>query len=57
MPLNLIKLCVGVTDIKHLEGWQKQRRKATKQKFSRHVTRNWPRRAEEILKVKARFTG
>ncbi len=52
MSLNLIKLCVGITDIKHLEGVQKQRRKAAKRKFSRHVTRNWPRRAEEILEGK-----
>jgi hypothetical protein len=52
MPLNLIKLCVGITDIKHLAGVQKQRRKDAKRKFSRHITRNWPRRAEEILEGK-----
>ncbi|MEZ5647613.1 MAG: DUF1489 domain-containing protein [Alphaproteobacteria bacterium] len=52
MPLNLIKLCVGISDIKHLKTVQAQRRRAAKRKFSRHITRNWPRRAEEILTQK-----
>ncbi|NQY82817.1 MAG: DUF1489 domain-containing protein [Alphaproteobacteria bacterium] len=43
MMLHLKKLCVGVESSQHLREWQAQRRKQV------HVTRNFPRRAEEII--------
>ena len=52
-PLNLIKLCVGAETIDDLLAWQKQRsadrRAAGLDPRPRHVTRMWPRRADEIL--------
>lgn len=47
--LHLIKLCVGCEDIKDLADWQKKRRKQYKRRYNTHVTRSYPRRAEEIL--------
>lgn len=53
MPLHLVKLCVGIDDIDDLAAWQKKRRaqqRAAGQKpVTRHVTRQTPKRAEEIL--------
>lgn len=53
MPLNLIKLCVGVDTVEELASWQKRRRAelaaAGLPPYSRHLTRNFPRRAAEIL--------
>ena len=54
MTLHLVKLCVGCDSIEDLEAWQKkrladQRRKGVKKPVLRHVTRNTPRRAEEIV--------
>jgi len=53
MPLHLIKLCVGVDTVEELAAWQTRRRAeraaAGEPPFSRHLTRNTPRRAEEIL--------
>lgn len=53
MPLNLIKLCVGVDTVEELADWQKRRRAelaaAGQPPYSRHLTRNFPRRADEIL--------
>jgi hypothetical protein len=45
--LHLIKLCVGVTDIPHLAALQAARLAAGQ--GLRHRTRNFPRRAAEIL--------
>jgi hypothetical protein len=52
-PLHLIKLCVGAESVDDLATWQ-ARRIAERQAAGldprpRHVTRMWPRRAEEIL--------
>jgi hypothetical protein len=47
--LHLIKLCVGVDDIQELADWQKKRRKQFKRRFNTHVTRSYPRRADELL--------
>ena len=47
--LHLIKLCVGVSDIQELADWQKKRRKQFKRRYNTHVTRSYPRRAEELL--------
>jgi hypothetical protein len=47
--LHLIKLCVGVDEIQELADWQKKRRKRFKRRYNTHVTRNYPRRADELL--------
>ncbi|MBU0725917.1 MAG: DUF1489 domain-containing protein [Alphaproteobacteria bacterium] len=53
MSLHLLKLCVGVDEIQELRDWQDQRRAQQlaigETPRLRHVTRNWPRRAEEVL--------
>ncbi|MEQ8818286.1 MAG: DUF1489 domain-containing protein [Thalassobaculum sp.] len=53
MPLNLIKLCVGIETVEQLERYRRQRRAelaaAGLPPFDRHLTRNFPRRADEIL--------
>jgi hypothetical protein len=47
MPLNLLKLCVGVSEIEELESWVKDCR-AGRDTLD-HVTRMFPKRKEEIL--------
>jgi len=51
--LHLIKLCVGTDSIDDLRKWQSRRsaeRLATGQDpRPRHITRMWPKRAEELL--------
>ena len=47
MPLNLVKLCVGVTEIEELEAWVKDAR-AGRDTLD-HVTRMFPKRKDEIL--------
>lgn len=47
--LNLIKLSVGSKSVESLEEWQATRRAAAEDGLPRHVTRMWPKRAEEIL--------
>jgi hypothetical protein len=51
--LNLVKLCVGAERVEDQIEWTAQRlaerRRAGLRLSSRHVTRMWPRRAEEIL--------
>jgi len=53
MTLNMIKLCVGIEDVEHLAKVQSIRLKNQIAKGEkpclRHVTRNHPRRANEIL--------
>lgn len=53
MALNLIKLCVGIDTVEELVAWRAQRRAeqaaAGLPEVSRHLTRNAPRRADEIL--------
>ncbi|MEM9010334.1 MAG: DUF1489 domain-containing protein [Pseudomonadota bacterium] len=52
-PLHLLKLCVGAESVDDLADWQqrymRQQRAAGQTPRMRHVTRMWPRRAEEIL--------
>ncbi len=48
MPLNIIKLSVGSESLDDLVAWQKQRLKQSKMLI--HPTRQWPKRADEILK-------
>ena len=47
MPLHLLKLCVGVSEIDELESWVKDAR-AGRDTLD-HVTRMFPKRRDEIL--------
>ena len=51
--LHIIKLCVGVDDVAQLRDWQYQRREAARANGEpfvlKHVTRNTPRRKDEII--------
>lgn len=51
MGIHLIKLCVGVKNLDQLLSWQQRRAYSYKNKFMavNHVTRNFPKRAEELL--------
>lgn len=44
--VNLLKLCVGAESVEDLTGWQADRFGAG---TPFHVTRMWPKRAEEVL--------
>lgn len=61
MALNLIKLCVGIETVEQLATFQKRRRgelaAAGLPPFNRHLTRNFPRRAEEIMAPEAGPSG
>ena len=47
--VNLVKLCVGTDDVQELVDWQQSRRAQTAEGLPRHVTRMFPKRAEEVL--------
>ena len=47
MTLHMVKLCVGVDEIKDLKDWIKE--KYADRETSMHVTRMWPRRESEIV--------
>jgi hypothetical protein len=47
MALNLIKLCVGVSEIEEMSSWVKIARQSNEE--CDHVTRMFPRRKDEIL--------
>ncbi len=47
--INLVKLCVGAEKVADLEHWQRQPRAKGPDGLPRHVTRMWPKRADEIL--------
>ena len=47
MTLNIVKLCVGVSEIQQLAGYQSARLEENKRIF--HVTRMVPRRQSELL--------
>ncbi len=53
MTVHLIKLCVGVDEVSQLRDWQLKRAEKAKSQGvpyePRHVTRNTPRRADEVL--------
>lgn len=51
MTVHLIKLCVGIEDVAHLERVQKERLKGKrgKARVLHHHTRMTPKRADEIL--------
>ncbi|MFY0690715.1 MAG: DUF1489 domain-containing protein [Paracoccaceae bacterium] len=47
--INLVKLCVGAETVEDLVNWQKTARALGPDGLPRHVTRMWPKRAEELL--------
>lgn len=49
MTLHLIKLSVGTTSVEGLETWHEDARSQGPDGLPRHVTRMWPKRAEELL--------
>jgi hypothetical protein len=53
MPLHMVKMAVGIDSLDHLAAVQKQRRANLKAERGKpiliHKTRNYPKRAEEIL--------
>ena len=49
MALNIIKLCVGAESVEDLLDWQSQNRDRWAPGTSEHVTRMWPKRADEVL--------
>ena len=46
---HLIKLCVGAETVEDLLAWQGNPRAKGPDGLPRHVTRMWPRRADEVL--------
>ena len=47
--LHLVKLSVGSRSVASLRKWQRSKRATVAGGLPRHVTRMWPRRAEELL--------
>jgi hypothetical protein len=47
--VNIVKLSVGTEDIAGLAAWQKTPRAQASDGLPQHVTRMWPKRADEIL--------
>lgn len=47
--VHLVKLCVGAEGIDDLAAWQDQRRALTGATNPVHITRMWPKRADEVL--------
>ena len=49
MALNLLKLCVGADSVEDLLQWQAQHLGHWPAGRAEHITRMWPKRAEEVL--------
>ncbi len=47
--VNLLKLCVGAETVQDLLDWQAKPRAKGPDGLPRHVTRMWPKRADEVL--------
>ncbi|MBK1635782.1 DUF1489 family protein [Rhodovulum adriaticum] len=47
--VNLVKLCVGAEAVEDLARWQDSARAKGPDGLPRHVTRMWPKRADELL--------
>ena len=47
--INLVKLCVGATDVQDLIDWQQSPRAKGPDGVPRHVTRMWPKQSEALL--------
>ncbi|MFN4058109.1 MAG: DUF1489 family protein [Roseinatronobacter sp.] len=48
-PLHLVKLCVGAERVEDLVAWQASREAKGPDGLPWHVTRMWPKRADEVL--------
>ena len=48
MVLHIVKLCVGVSELKEFEDWRRSEQKAGRDMS--HTTRMFPKRAPEIIK-------
>jgi len=53
MTVHLLKMCVGCDSVEDLSDWQRrrrvERRKAGEKHLTYHVTRNYPKRTDEIV--------
>ena len=49
MALNILKLCVGAASVEDLLQWQAQHLGHWPAGRAEHITRMWPKRAEEVL--------
>ncbi len=49
MALNILKLCVGADSVEDLLQWQAQHLGHWPSGRAEHITRMWPKRAEEVL--------
>ena len=49
MALNILKLCVGADSVEDLLKWQAQHLGHWPAGRAEHITRMWPKRAEEVL--------
>ncbi|MCG6903169.1 MAG: DUF1489 domain-containing protein [Rhodobacter sp.] len=47
--LHLIKLCVGIDSVEDLIAWRARNNPKGRESLSQHVTRMWPKRADELL--------
>ncbi|MDD7972106.1 DUF1489 family protein [Roseinatronobacter alkalisoli] len=47
--IHLIKLCVGAEEVDDLVQWQRRPQAKGPDGLPRHVTRMWPKRADELL--------
>jgi hypothetical protein len=47
--VHILKLCVGTDAVEELIDWQRARASQALDGTPRHVTRMWPRRADEVL--------
>lgn len=47
--VHLLKLCVGAASVEELSSWQRSGHARGPDGAPRHVTRMWPKRAEEVL--------
>jgi hypothetical protein len=47
--IHLIKLCVGAERVEDLTDWQATARAKGPDGLPRHITRMWPKRADEVL--------
>ncbi|MGV6846818.1 MAG: DUF1489 family protein [Marinibacterium sp.] len=48
-PVHLVKLCVGTDTVEDLACWQATARTRWPDGLPRHITRMWPKRAEQLL--------
>ncbi len=47
--LHLVKLCVGIDSVEHLQDYRARMQARGAPSPPRHITRMWPRRADELL--------